>query len=276
MPIRSCKRGRKYIWRRERSCKSICGNRNSTTSPLCMVLRNSRCVNPSLQLNLKYCLFSLSQSMSNQHPSTRRKPFSLAEPGDTVKRFRCLLRVLTLRQQRPSASGLHRAETPSSGRPCFSPCSKYTWTPRTSSGPPWICSVTILRSFERSRSSSFCLIPGLFSLCPSSYLDPLERLCTGGEWQCCRRRWPRHNSCGKRACGWVGQRVWHFSFCSSEHCGSRCKVLSLPASPRQMQASKTKIGLNKGQACDVCQKEFAEPQFCCLHGYVTHLDCAGS
>lgn len=246
-----------------------------------MVLRNSRCVNSScITTKFEILSFFLSQSMSNQHSCTRRKLFSSAEPGDTLKHFRCFFRVMTLRQQRPSASGLHRAETHSSGRPCFSPCSKYAWTPRASSGPPWICSVTILGSLQQSRSSRFCLIPGLFSLCPSSYLDPLERLCTGGEWQCCRRRWPRQSSCGTSACGWVGQLVSHFSLSASEHCVSRClvvlKPVSLPVSPRQMQASKTKFRLSKRQACDVCQREFAEPQFCCLNGDMMHLDCAGS
>lgn len=47
MPIRYSKRGRKQIWRRERSCSSIYGNLNSIASPLCMVLRNSPCGNPS-------------------------------------------------------------------------------------------------------------------------------------------------------------------------------------------------------------------------------------
>ncbi|TNM95288.1 hypothetical protein fugu_016371 [Takifugu bimaculatus] len=44
----------------------------------------------------------------------------------------------------------------------------------------------------------------------------------------------------------------------------------------RMQASKTKFRLDRGQTCDVCQKEFAEPQFCSLHGNMMHLDCAGS
>lgn len=54
------------------------------------------------------------------------------------------------------------------------------------------------------------------------------------------------------------------------------KPVALLVSPRQMQALKTKFRLDRGQTCDVCQKEFAEPQFCSLHGNMMHLDCAGS
>ncbi|XP_056250471.1 transforming growth factor-beta receptor-associated protein 1 [Seriola aureovittata] len=44
-----------------------------------------------------------------------------------------------------------------------------------------------------------------------------------------------------------------------------------------MQASKTKVGLDKEQKCKVCQRDLAEPQFACtLHGEVMHTTCAES
>lgn len=187
--------------------------------------------------------------MSNQHSCTRRKPFSLAEQGNTLKHFSCLFRVMTLRQQRPTASELCKAH--SSGRPCFSPCSKYTWVPKTLSAPLWVFSVTFLGPLQRRTSSVCCLIPGLFSLPPSSYLDPLDRLCT--------------------LFSPISTAMFILFLCSSE------AFYPFFFSPRwQMHLSKTKFRLNKGQTCDVCQKEFAEPKFCSLNGDMMHLDCAGS
>ncbi|XP_068436932.1 transforming growth factor-beta receptor-associated protein 1 [Clinocottus analis] len=43
-----------------------------------------------------------------------------------------------------------------------------------------------------------------------------------------------------------------------------------------MQASKTKVQLDKGHKCEVCQRELAEPQFACnLTGELTHTSCPG-
>nr|XP_046269664.1 transforming growth factor-beta receptor-associated protein 1 isoform X2 [Scatophagus argus] len=45
----------------------------------------------------------------------------------------------------------------------------------------------------------------------------------------------------------------------------------------KMQASKTKLRLDKGQKCKVCQIDLAEPQFACsLHGDLMHMSCTGS
>eukprot|EP00064_Thunnus_orientalis_P006405 superscaffoldBa00000664_g6422 len=41
-----------------------------------------------------------------------------------------------------------------------------------------------------------------------------------------------------------------------------------------MQASKTKVRVDKGQVCKVCQRDLAEPQFACnLHGELMHTSC---
>ncbi|XP_059209655.1 transforming growth factor-beta receptor-associated protein 1 [Centropristis striata] len=43
-----------------------------------------------------------------------------------------------------------------------------------------------------------------------------------------------------------------------------------------MQASKTKLRLDKGQKCQVCQRDLAEPQFASnLHGDLMHTSCTG-
>ncbi|KAM9341550.1 LOW QUALITY PROTEIN: transforming growth factor-beta receptor-associated protein 1 [Symphorus nematophorus] len=43
-----------------------------------------------------------------------------------------------------------------------------------------------------------------------------------------------------------------------------------------MQASKTKLRLDKEQKCKVCQRDLTEPQFACsLHGELMHTSCTG-
>lgn len=72
-----------------------------------------------------------------------------------------------------------------------------------------------------------------------------------------------------------------FLFRSSEHCVYSCFLVclnpvALSLSPQQMQASKTKFRLDKGQKCKVCQRDLAEPQFACsLHCVLMHTSCAG-
>ncbi|KAM9842920.1 transforming growth factor-beta receptor-associated protein 1 [Aulostomus maculatus] len=44
----------------------------------------------------------------------------------------------------------------------------------------------------------------------------------------------------------------------------------------RMQASKTKLKVDKGQVCKVCQRDLVEPKFACdLHGEAIHTSCSG-
>lgn len=50
--------------------------------------------------------------------------------------------------------------------------------------------------------------------------------------------------------------------------------VGLSLAPPQMQASKTKVRLDKQRKCTVCQRELTEPQFACaMHGEVMHTTC---
>ena len=136
---------------------------------------------------LRFVLFP-SQRESSQHACTQRKPFSSVGPVNTPRPCRCLFtRSETPRLQRPSAAGLPRAETHSSGRPCCSPCSRSTCAQRISPALLWICSMTTHRSLRERGSSSSCLTPGLFSWSLSFLLAPSERPCTRGGWHGYRR-----------------------------------------------------------------------------------------
>lgn len=77
---------------------------------------------------------------------------------------------------------------------------------------------------------------------------------------------------------WVSFTTY-FAFVFTENCVYSCfifflNLVTLSLSPLQMQASKTKFRLDKGQKCKVCQRDLTEPQFACnLQGELMHTSC---